>query len=344
MERLKCLHFQQRSRLHLKGQAPLQIPKKLFIQHKFVTGQAILELAIFGALLIMLLGILVNYGLRYIYQQQAMQQTFRSALASATVSMNQNTPTSTSHTLVEDKYLPDPNNPFGAGSVIPVSSSANVIRSFKLQETPDNEQELPVVAINIGGKEYLFKTAGIRTEEIDRGSLARYQEIYGYGNVWEVGAAAASSPTIKVKIIDSSAGEIMDYESAVSQSRKIVDSAACTTQCARGGGANCAATCGQPMNVPSYAQGYQEIDAAHHQYVFPVLEEQRNMGIQSGSTQTTSTSGSLTKTETPSGTSTTEQTDWQIGTTRTIVSRSATGELESREVETTVSEDTTRKW
>ena len=64
----------------------------VFIKDK--KGQAILELAIFGAILIMLLGALINYGLRYNYQQLAMQRAFRKALGTSATSSVANMPVS----------------------------------------------------------------------------------------------------------------------------------------------------------------------------------------------------------------------------------------------------------
>jgi len=108
------------------------------------SGQAVLELAVFGAFLIMLLGILINYGLRYDSQQEAMQQGFRKALFSAFSSLaagSEGVPISTAHVVVNDKYIPDPSNASAFGSIIPASSSASAIASYRLDEEADTDAE-----------------------------------------------------------------------------------------------------------------------------------------------------------------------------------------------------------
>jgi len=300
----------------------------------YLKGQAILELAIFGSILIMLLGILINYGLRYNYQQQVMQQAFRKALASAAVSMNDHTSISVAHAVVEDKHIPNPADPFAVGSVLPSSSGASVTRNYKLMETPDYEDELPSAVINVQGKSVSFKSAGFRGEVIDEESLPRYQEIYGSINVWKVGDVTPGR--ISVKIIDSCAGEIMNYDTTVRQCRQIVDAEACIKECKRGGGKDCANTCSKPMNVPWYCgtvtgtnpdTDYVEIDNKNHRYYFSALEQifafapkgKKNMGLQEGYTQRTSIENRLDKKETTADITTTDSFDWQTQTERSIV-------------------------
>lgn len=296
--------------------------------NKLYKGQATLELAIFGSILIMLLGVLINYGLKYNYQQQVMQQAFREALASAAVSMNPHTPISVSHSLVKDKHIPVPADPFAVGSILPSSSGASVTRNYELMKTPDYEDELPQTVINVQGTQYSFKAAGFRDEVIDEESLSRYQEIYGSINVWkDESVPPAADGSISVKIIDSCAGEIMNYDTTVRQCRLIVDAEACTKECKRGEGKDCADTCGKPMNVPWYCQDYREIDKTNHRYVFNTLErifafappEQKYMGLQQGYTQRTSTQNRLDKKETTADITTTDNFDWQTQVERSIV-------------------------
>lgn len=127
-------------------------------------GQAILELAVFGSILIMLLGVLVNYGLRYNFQQQAMQQAFRRALGIA-ADPNRG---SAAYVLIKDRHIPDPAHPFTVGTFVPVSSSASVTRDYQMHYTADTEEELPVVHIDINGDIRTYKTAGFNDEgEVD---------------------------------------------------------------------------------------------------------------------------------------------------------------------------------
>ncbi len=125
-------------------------------------GQAILELAVFGSFLIMLLGILLNYGLRYEAQQQVMQQAFRKALVSAVKSMDRDTPISSTQVVVNGKYVPDPSNAFAAGSVMPFSSSASVVRSYKLDQEADNDAEKPHVDITIDNQTHSYLADDIK--------------------------------------------------------------------------------------------------------------------------------------------------------------------------------------
>jgi len=170
-----------------------------------VKGQAILELAIFGSIVIMLLGVLLNYGLRYGYQQQMMQYAFRKALASAVG----NSPNPTSHLVARDRHIPNPNDAFGVGSVIPFYSSATVMRSNRLDETADDAPEdMPKTRIDVAsndldrsvnnftmadfcynaevgvanpGKSYCF-ASGQNLKKCKR----RYEEVYGANNFWRI--------------------------------------------------------------------------------------------------------------------------------------------------------------
>ena len=117
-------------------------------------GQAILELALFGSILIILLGVLINYGMRYNFQQQVMQQAFRKALGLAAARR------SATYVLIKDRHIPDPSNPFGVGSLTPVSSTASVTRNYRLNETADNQDELPAVHFDINGDVRRYIAAG----------------------------------------------------------------------------------------------------------------------------------------------------------------------------------------
>ena len=142
-----------------------------------LTAQALAELAIFGSILLMLLGVLVNYGLRYNFQQQVIQQAFRKAIAHDPA-----TPESDTNLILKDKYIPDPVNHFGVGSFVPVSASASVTRSYALDAGAESAGELPKLIMQINGQEQTYRTAGFRIEEnidYDLNLIYKYQEIYG---------------------------------------------------------------------------------------------------------------------------------------------------------------------
>ncbi|MDD5196840.1 MAG: hypothetical protein PHV92_04395 [Candidatus Omnitrophica bacterium] len=311
-------------------------------------GQALLEVAIFGSIILMLLGVLINYGLKYNSQQKTMQQAFRKSLARAVSQPG----ISTSSVVVKDTHIPNPSDTFGVGSVTPFTGSAGaVIRDYQMSETADTESELPRISLNINGQELTYLTAGFRDEtNVPEGSLDRYDEIYGSGNVWvtsdgecleegtsvdpNTGETATSciQPTQNIRIIDYCAGEIMDYGSAVKQCRMIVDSEACAIECNRShygdsSGTDCSSVCGQTINIPWYCADYTEADSVNHAYNFPLLEQLfassalKAMGLQQGYTQRTTTENALRKTESPSGITTTDNLNWKTETTRKIITQ-----------------------
>ncbi|MDP3723316.1 MAG: hypothetical protein Q8R91_07460 [Candidatus Omnitrophota bacterium] len=159
-------------------------------------GQALLELAIFGSLIILTLGTLIQFGLNDDYQQQATMETFRHALSSAaaTVLVDPPTPTAVSHVRLKDRHIPDPSNPFTIGFLRPVAAQASVTRNHKLQENiADRLEELPRARITVQDGEVNCgsgsgcTTAGFREDVVPAGSLERYQEIFGSQNVCPAG-------------------------------------------------------------------------------------------------------------------------------------------------------------
>lgn len=85
-------------------------------------GQALLELAIFGSMIILILGAMLNYGLNAEYTQRAMMESFRQAEAAP----------NTSYLLVQDRHIPNPSHPYAVGALVPVTASASVTRSNQL--------------------------------------------------------------------------------------------------------------------------------------------------------------------------------------------------------------------
>ncbi|MFC1675077.1 hypothetical protein ACFL1K_04260 [Candidatus Omnitrophota bacterium] len=164
-------------------------------------AQSLLELAIFGSLLIMLLGVLINYGLRYNFQQKALQHAFRQAAAGAARDANvssANVPVSTSNIYMRDVHIPEPANPWGVGQTVPIFAAENVLRNPDLSLTADNKNELPEMVIDIGGQTASFKTQGFNKAIVwDRTGTGpgdpnlrtysyvreKYEEIYGRDNI-----------------------------------------------------------------------------------------------------------------------------------------------------------------
>ncbi len=282
---------------------------KVFIKNK--KGQAILELAIFGSILISLLGVLVSYGLRYNYQQLETQRAFRKALGSTATSMVPGTPTSVGHMLIEDRHIPNPSDTFGMGAITPLGSSGSVTRSAALHETPDTVNELPVTVYTINDQTFNFKSAGfVEERNVIETAIARYIQVYGetitswdnttkswkyYQNgtktclEWgEYDAWTNTTPCLlysydTIRYINSNAGELISRESMKRQCRIIIDSEVCEDGCRRSGSKDCDTICSIPIHVPWYCgtggngaapdTDYIEIDPANHYYLFPVIEK-----------------------------------------------------------------------
>lgn len=139
-------------------------------------AQALVELAVLGSFLIMLLGVLVSYGLRYINQQKTAHHAFREALALASEPNNG----SASYTLISDKMIPDPSNPFALGTVVPAVASASITRNPDLSLTADSSSELPRMTIKINDQKLSYTTAGFRQEsDVKENTLDKYKEIFG---------------------------------------------------------------------------------------------------------------------------------------------------------------------
>lgn len=201
-------------------------------------AQALSELAIFGAIVIMLLGILISYGMRFNYQQQVSQEAFRKAMGMASMTNIQGAPdfdipgapTSTSYAILRNRHIPDPANPWGVGSTAPFESHASVTRNYKSYYTADIAMELPELRIDIDGTEYAYKTASMRYAV---GIKERFEEIFGVGNVEKI-FGPDENPFFNFgvyRITDSVGGHIFDYDTAVRECRNMWIPQACLAQC-----------------------------------------------------------------------------------------------------------------
>lgn len=155
----------------------------------------------FGSLILMLLGVMIRYGLNYDFQQQATMEAFRRSLANAPQSGSQGTPIAMTHMLIQDRWMPDPANPFSKGTTVPIAGQAGVTRSNQLQVVPETPEELPRIAIQVkdgrcpggaripsdvrdGQTTCYYTTADFRQEfPVPQGSLDRYKFVFGAGSV-----------------------------------------------------------------------------------------------------------------------------------------------------------------
>lgn len=152
-----------------------------------------------------------------------------------------------------------------------------------------------------------YLTGGFRVDEgvsRDENTFTRYAQVYGEGSLlgckgtykrdenscsggwaplyewddgdgeWKVNGDLPDS--FALKMIDSSGGEIMEYGSAVSQCRRIVDDDVCKDECNKGKSSgsdtDCNAICGANVKVPWYCKQSDEKDTETHRYQFPILD------------------------------------------------------------------------
>lgn len=125
-------------------------------------GQALLELAVFGTIILSLLGTLISYGLRYNWQQRLNQQSFRKALTDSYYSMDDNKPIASSYLIVRDVHVPNPSDGFGIGSITPMIGSSGGIsrRTFNIEAENNAEQPRQVVDINNNRIEFIIGANG----------------------------------------------------------------------------------------------------------------------------------------------------------------------------------------
>lgn len=127
-------------------------------------AQSILELAIFGSIILFLLGVLIQYGISFNYQQHLAMQTFRKALQ---ISRNRSMGSpQVSLTAVKDLPVPDPSNPLGVVETSPVTAGASGIWSIDLyaeslgdENAPPEDKSLPKTDIIINAIQKTYKTA-----------------------------------------------------------------------------------------------------------------------------------------------------------------------------------------
>jgi len=365
-----------------------------------LSGQALLELAIFGAIIIMLIGILLNYGLRNNFQQRLQQQTFRKALG-ATGELEQNDkPSGISYLQVEDNHVVNPSDTWGLGTVYPFQAQASVNKSSQSYKVAGNPKELPVTRINIQGNQMWpentegFTTAGFRAEYgVNTDNIEKYKQIFGetlracsleggcdpnndIGSGWvKLSDSSArktcietildpnNNPVCKdnkeryeeIRLIDPAMGQIVDYDSIISQCRQIINVNYCKSECERAKQkdvndvipddqeTDCNEVCNYAMNPPNqnsnvydpakggawYCRGYTPVNATadiNQQYDFPEIRsifaftpvKRKAMGVQPENTQEVINRSSLTKTESAGGITTNDNVNYTIITKRKI--------------------------
>lgn len=124
-------------------------------------GQSILELAIFGSIVLFVFSVLIQYGISLNYSQHHILQSFRRALfESKNKSPSAAPAVSVSFTSIKDLPIPNPANPFGLGQTSPVVASVSATQSRHLMDRYHHgPSELPRAEFIINGRRYTYTTA-----------------------------------------------------------------------------------------------------------------------------------------------------------------------------------------
>lgn len=134
---------------------------------KSCTGQALVELAVFGSLMLLVMSGLVGYALNADFQQQVQMKSYRMALLAAARANANNTPLSASVTLLDDHIVADVSDPYVMGSSQTFTGGAqSPTRSNRMGIAPGrfNEAELPRQIMKISGH-YVDCPSAIRANQ-----------------------------------------------------------------------------------------------------------------------------------------------------------------------------------
>ncbi len=235
------------------------------------SGQALVELAIFASIFLMIMGTLLSYGLRFVFQQQAEQEAFRKALrlVREVDSGGEQYRGSASYTVSKLGHIPDPSDPYGFGAGVRVGASASVTWDHAAQKVMGNSTNLPIAVMDFQGsindsnvtswdtKE--FYLAGFaRASDVSATALKRYEFIFGGVDVLQTDGSWGSKrgspqtycstyfppdpmfPNVpickefsyrEIRYVDSCVSNLLDYDTCYEQSRKIVDDELCKVEC-----------------------------------------------------------------------------------------------------------------
>lgn len=256
-------------------------------------GQSLAELAVFGTVLLLCFTLLLKFGMSANYGHNIQMQGFRKAFVRAassdsarsgfrdpgweyetgTAPLPSNHWRNVSYALIEDKPVFSASEIIGVAERTPVGTSAQAVCSIDLfgQMVYGDERDLPRVEFEINGRRYSFTTAGFKTSSSR--SVRRRVDIPG-GVVpgpswrWEIVSAAA------VRAGDSVDVDGDGFEEYVLQN------------------------IGGSLRVVDYQEG--EINLS-----IPSDDPDRQ-GLQPDYDKTTLLSGSLTRSESPGGITTSE--------------------------------------
>ena len=152
-------------------------------------GQAIMELAIFGAIILMVFGILLSYMQRFNDQQYAQMEVFRRSLEKGCTYLGKDSKgqgASVQYTLLEDRHHANLSGGFDKGNTETVSASANVFWAVPAVNNPDSAS---LIIFKINEDEYSRnyrdfvpqahdKDWSFRTEEMATASDSTFNETF----------------------------------------------------------------------------------------------------------------------------------------------------------------------
>lgn len=158
------------------------------------SGQALLELAIFGSMMLVVLGAMVSFGMNADRQQRTQIAAIRDGMWAGARSRYDktafNTPIAEQYVHIDDGFVPDPTNPFAIGTRVTSSYSfSNPSRHFKLNLTPDldNASELPRMVVKINGEPIDCPSAvGAHDAALPEGRKLRGCTTAGFWNVSDI--------------------------------------------------------------------------------------------------------------------------------------------------------------
>jgi len=147
-------------------------------------GQALTELALFGSVLLLVMGFLVRYGMTMNYRQGLSMQTYRAAYKKAKVENDKLIESRTgarsiAYTKIVERAIPDPSNQFGltgfseSTTYMEDSSVSWTQRLFYDIQQPYKRTDMPIAVYDFGSKKYEFTTLGFKEILVVDGKLAK---------------------------------------------------------------------------------------------------------------------------------------------------------------------------
>lgn len=121
-------------------------------------GQALLEVGVLGSILLFALATLVRVGLRFNYEQQLQQDTFRKALRVAEFNDTESkTVGHYGYTWLEDRQVPNPSDPVALNARTRFGSDADVIYGRHLFEPGTDDKRIGRIVIRVNGQKKSYR-------------------------------------------------------------------------------------------------------------------------------------------------------------------------------------------